>query len=332
MPAKQGSAIFRPDLGQAVLEYIETAMMGYIGLKVMPVFRTGVQSGSFPVIPKEVLLKLEKTDRAPRGAYNRGSWEYERGIFSTSEQGWEELVDDVERALLDQEAPGTADMVATQRAMNFILRGQERRIASTLFNSSNYTANAVTTEWDTAATCTPIDDVATGISSFRKACGMFPDALVLPWDNYVSAKNSDQVVDRVKYTFPGIDIANMGPRILAQAMGVPDVWVAGAVYDSTGEGLSSTIADVWSNEYGALVKTNASMDITAACVGRTFLWTEDSPSNPVVEEYREEDKRSDVYRVRHNVGEIRCQSKNSSAAVVSDISAACVYLFSNLHT
>ena len=84
MPAKQASAIYRPDLGHAVLEFVETAMMGYIGLKVMPVFRTAVQSGSYPVIPKEVLMKLEETDRAPRGNYNRGSWEYERGIFSTS--------------------------------------------------------------------------------------------------------------------------------------------------------------------------------------------------------------------------------------------------------
>lgn len=332
MPEKQGSAIYRPDLGQAVVEFVETAQMGYVGLKVMPIFKTRTQSGSYPVIPKEALLKLEKTDRRPRGAYNRGSLEWERGQFATGEQGWEEPVDDTERKLLDQEAPGVADLVATERAMNYIMRGQENRIASTIFNASNFTANAVTTEWDTAASCTPIDDVAAGISAFRKQCGMFPDALVLPWDNYVSAKNCDQVVDRIKYTFPGIDIANLGPRLLAQALGVPDVWVAGAIYDSTGEGLDSTIADIWSNEYGALIKTNASMDIKAPCVGRTFLWTEDSPEQAITEEYREENIRSDVYRVRHNVGEVLCQSKNTSGSVVSNIAAACVYLFSNLHT
>lgn len=332
MPEKQGSAIYRPDLGSAVMEYIETAQMGYIGLKVMPIMRSRVQSGSYPVVPKEALLKLEKTDRRPRGGYNRGSWEWERGIYATGEQGWEEPVDDSERELLDQEAEGMADIVATERAMNYIMRGQESRISGMIFNASNFTANAVTTEWDTAGSCTPIDDIQTGISAFRKQCGMFPTALILPWDNYISAKNSDQVVDRIKYTFPGIDIANLGPRLLAQALGVPDVWVAGAVYDSAGEGIDANIADIWSNEYGALVRTNATMDIKAPCVGRTFLWTEDSPEEAITEEYREEKIRSDIYRVRHNVGEILCQSKNTSGTVVSNIAAACVYLFSNLHT
>jgi hypothetical protein len=52
----------------------------------------------------------------------------------------------------------------------------------------------------------------------------------------------------------------------------------------------------------------------------------------VVETYREEQIRSDIYRVRHNVGEELIQSKNSSGAVVSNIAAACIYLMSNITT
>jgi hypothetical protein len=332
MKSKQGSAIYRPDLGAAVLEFVESAMMGYVGLKAMPLFMTGMQSASFPVIPKEALLKLENTDRSPGGAYNRGKFEYERGIYSTAEHGWEEPVDDSERALMDQEAPGMADFVAVERAMAKILRGQEARIAALLFNTSNFTNHDVTTEWDTLATCTPIDDTSAAITAFRLQCGMFPDALILPWNNYMSAKNSDQVVDRIKYTYPGIDIANIGPRLLAQSLGVPDVWVAGAVYDSAGEGQDASIADMWSDEYGMLVKVAAGRDVRQPCIGRTFLWTADSAQNPISEEYRDETIRSDVYRVRHNVGETLCQSKDSSGSVISNIAAACGYLLGNLHT
>lgn len=332
MRAKQASAIYRPDLGQAVLEYAEQAMMGYIGLRVMPTFRTAMQSASYPVIPKEALLKLEPTSRAPRTTYNRGKWEYERGMYSTFDHGWEEPVDDSERSLLDQEAPGVADTVATQRAMNYVLRGQEKRIADKTFNPTEFTANAVTVEWDTAATATPVDDVQAGISAFRKQCGMFPTALILPYDNYVSAKNTDQVVDRIKYTYPGIDIANIPPNLLAQTLGVAEIWVAGAVYDSAGEKLDASIADIWSNEYAALVRSNATMDISLPSFGRTFLWTADSPDNAIVEEYREEQIRSDIYRVRHHVGEEYIRSYNDSGAVVSDIAAACIYLMSNIHT
>jgi hypothetical protein len=80
-----------------------------------------------------------------------------------------------------------------------------------------------------------------------------------------------------------------------------------------------------------LVKIGSGRDIMQPCVGRTFLWTADSPSNAVVEEYREEQTRSDVYRVRHNVSEALLKSYDSSGTVVSNIASACGYLMSNIH-
>ena len=118
--AKKNAAVWRPDLGQVVQEFVEGPQMGYIGLEVMPIFRTALQAGVYPVIPKEALLKISATDRAPRGGYQRGDWTYERGTFSTTEQGWEEPLDDVEKALFDQEAEGEAERVSTQRAWNKI--------------------------------------------------------------------------------------------------------------------------------------------------------------------------------------------------------------------
>jgi hypothetical protein len=44
-------------------------------------------------------------------------------------------------------------------------------------------------------------------------------------------------------------------------------------------------------------------NLKEACIGRTFLWTEDTPDNLVTEEYREEQTRSNVYRVRQNTDE-----------------------------
>ena len=69
---KNDNAKYRPDLGQAVMEYVESAALAYIGLQIVPIFRTAVQASSYPVIPMEALLKLHTTDRAPRGGYQRG--------------------------------------------------------------------------------------------------------------------------------------------------------------------------------------------------------------------------------------------------------------------
>ena len=106
MKATQNAAIYRPDLGQAVMEFYETEVTDFIGLEVMPLFPTAAQAGSFPVIPKEAMLKLYDTSRAPRGAYKRDDFEYERGKYSTSEQGWEEPVDDVEATVARATALG----------------------------------------------------------------------------------------------------------------------------------------------------------------------------------------------------------------------------------
>ena len=45
-------------------------------------------------------------------------------------------------------------------------------------------------------------------------------------------------------------------------------------------------------------------EIVAPAVGRTVLWTGDSPDNQTVEQYREEALRSDIFRVRHNTDEV----------------------------
>jgi len=332
MRATTDSAVFRPDLGVAVMEYVEGATMGLIGLEVFPIFKTPKNSSTFSVIPKEALLKLQDTARAPRGGYNRGDFPYERGKYITSEQGWEEPIDDTERALFDQEAPGMADFIATNRAMGIIMKGQEKRIADKLFNASNFTANSITHEWDDSANAVPINDVNTGITAFRIQCGMLPDALVIAYSTFMDLRVCDQIIDQLKYTFPGIDLNNMTSMQLAQLFGVPRVLVGGAVYDAAGKGIDSSISDIWSNEYAALVKISSGPDLTQPGVGRTFVWTEDSAENPIVEQYREEAIRSDVYRVRHNVDERLIQSIDTSEAVKSNVAAACVYLFDNITT
>lgn len=332
MRPKTDAAIYRPDLGQAVMEYEEGPTMAFIGPRLMPVFRTSNSAASYPVIPKEALLKIDAADRAPRGTYGRDDWDYERGTFQTAEKGLEGLLDDSERELFDTESQGTAEFITTKRTLDKVMRAAEKRYADMIFNATNFTANAVSTEWDTAASCTPVDDVSDGVAAFRLQCGMLPDALVIGYQTFLDAKNCDQVVDRLKYTVPGLDLANLTSAQLAQALGVPEVIVGGSVYDSTGKGLDTTVADLWSTEYAALVKISSGPDITQPGLGRTFLWTEDSPQNPIVESYREENRRSDVFRVRHHVDESFIQSKDTDGTVVSNIAAACMYLFSNIHT
>lgn len=326
------AAVFRPDLGIVVLEFFEGPAVGYIGLEIMPIFETPFQSSTYSVIPKEALMSLPDTSRAPRGRYNRGDWKYERGKYHTIEKGWEEPVDDGERSLFDTVAPGMADFVATRRALNIILRSQEKRIAEKIFAPSIFTPHPVATPWDTADTANPVADVNAGKSAFRLQCGMLPDALVISYTTFQNLKNCAKIVDRLKYTFPGLDINKMTSEQLAAVFDVPRVLVGGSVYNSAKKNKTAVIADIWSSSYASLVKIGNSPDSSEPCVGRTFLWTADSPANPIVEQYRDEPTRSDVFRVRHSVEEAYMRSYKEDGSVESDIAAACTYLFSNIHT
>jgi hypothetical protein len=227
---------------------------------------------------------------------------------------------------------GLADEIAMERANTKVMKSQEKRIADKVFNTSNFTAHAITHEWDDASNAVPINDVNTGKKSIRLACGMLPTDLIISYSTYLDLKVCDQIVDRLKYTFPGMDINKLSSQQLAQIFDVERVLVGGAVYDSKAKGLDSTVADLWSKEYAMLTVTDKSRDVTKPCIGKTFLWTEDSASNAVVESYREEAIRSDIFRVRHNVDERFIQSYKADGTVQSNIAAACSYLFTNVTT
>lgn len=333
MRPKGSTLVYRPDLGQQVMEFIEGSTMDFIGLQIMPLYPVSMNSSSFPVLPMEAFMSLEDASRAPRGAYKRDDWEYERGYYITKEKGWEQPIDDTERTLLEGETyTGLADRIAVMRAEKIILRAQEKRIADKVFDASTFSATAITNEWDDHANATPLDDIKTAKLAFRLQCGSLPDTLVINYEVFENLKECAQIKDIVKYTFPMIQWEQIGPAQIAQAIGVPRILVGGAVYNSNGRGLSASVSSVWSNEYAALLKTSSSMDLTEPCFGRTFLWTADAPGNAIVESYREEQTRSDVFRVRHHVDERLIQSFDDSGSVVSNIASACIYLMSNLTT
>lgn len=331
MRAKTGTLLRRPDLGEQVLAYIEDPSSEYVGLQIFPPKMVSESSGIYSVIPADVLLgTIEDVRRAPRGAFNRSDWEFERGKYSTSEKGHEEPMDDSEFKQLEKEAPGLAEEISISRAMKIVLRAQEKRIADKLFNETNFTANAVANKWTDAAKATPVDDVFAAKSAFRTQCGMQPDALVITWDVCQAVKRCAQIREQLKYTFPGIDLNRLSVEQLKAILDVPRIIVAGAIYNSAGKGSDPALANIWSGSYAALIKISSGPDLSVPGVGRTFIWSEDSAENPIVEQYREEQIRSDVFRVRHYCDEQLIRSVNEDGSVKSDIAAKCCYLMKNI--
>lgn len=313
------TTIQRPDLGAIAYEYLlEASQRGFIGLELLPLFDTPLQTSTYPVIKIESLLKLQETKRSPRADYNRSDYEFKDGYYACHEHGWEELVDDSEAAMYRRFFD--AEVVAVQRCIDVILRNQEARIAAKVQNTAVITNTAAaSTPWSTVATCTPRTDVTNAKKAMRAASGLTPNVMTISKAVFDTLLLCKEIMDALKYTNP-IEIGGEEAqrRILAQYFGVDKVLVGNAIKDSAKKGQAASLVDIWDDEYCGLYKVSGGgQDLKDPCLGRTFLWTEDSPENLVVEQYREEKKRSEVYRARHNVDEAFVFTK--AGYLISDI-------------
>lgn len=315
---RPSSAAQRPELAATVMEALDGPMTALIGLQVMPIFSALEATGQYPLIPAEAMFSIPDTRRTDRGEYQRSDWNWEWDTYACVENGWEEPVDDRERRMYRRYFD--AELLSTRRAVNIILRGQEKRIADMVFNGSNFSAHDVTNEWDDGSNATPIQDVKTGRAAIHDAIGLEPNTLIVAYSTFLHLGVCDEIVDRIKYTNPAVQRGDIAASLLAQAFGVQQVLVGGAIYNSAKKGQDASLSALWSNEYAMLCVTDASPRLAETpCIGRTFLWTEDSPANPVVESYRDEKIRGDIVRVRHDTDE-------------EFISTACAYLMSNITT
>jgi hypothetical protein len=302
MPRPTSSTtIQRPDLGALAYEYmLDASQRGFIGLDILPIFEVSEQTAEYPIIPIESLIKEQDTKRSARGDYARGDWEFATGNYACEEYGWEEPVDDVEAKLYARFFD--AEMVSTEIAVDRILRSHEKRIAALVFASAD---TNVSVEWSTAATATPRANIEAGRNAMRAASGVMPNAVAMGWVPFRNALNTAELKDALKYTNPielgGLEVQK---RVLAQYFGVDRILVGDAQRDSAKKGQSTVLADIWDDEYVALLRvSDGSPRLREPVYGRTFLWFEDSPQTVVVETYREEQKRSTIVRARQHVDE-----------------------------
>lgn len=295
----------RPDLAASLEAFdLEMDSAGFIGQRVMPVTDVAKQSGNFGKIPLEQLLQNRETKRAPGGGYNRGQFTFTPATYSCEEHGVEEPVDDREAEMYRDYFD--AEVIATMRAQRAVIEAQEKRIASIIFNATTWSPTSVTNEWDDAANATPIDDVETKIQAIYDACGLWPNAIVMTKKVFRNLRNVAQIVDRVKYQgFQDARPGNITVNAIAQVFDLPNVLVAGGTKNTANEGAAASPAPIWSGEYVWIGRIATSSDFREPCVGRTFHWAADgSEQRGLVETYRDETKRSDIVRVRHDVDEV----------------------------
>lgn len=297
-------AVPRMDLGAAVMEYVEQENE-FIGTRVLPVFRTQKQKSVFPAITRESITRDADTKRATRGNYNRDGFSAKDKSYNCQEHGLEGALDDSERSMYESDFD--AALVTTKITTRRVLQAQEKRIADVIFSTSTFSGNSLYTDnsaspWDNIATKV-IEQIRAAKAKVRKNCGIVPNALILSSTNIERLKANTEIVDLIKYTSRPTDAEIR--QAFADLFGIKHIFEGKAIRNTAKEGKSFVSGDIWSDNYAlvALVADDG-QDLSQPGLGKTFLWESDSPENAVVEQYRAEEIRSDVFRVRQHVDEM----------------------------
>jgi len=308
MPSPSSSlSTLRPDLATFEEFDLEMDRRGFVASRVAPVIDVASQSGTFGKIPVEQLLQTSETSRAPGAGYSRGNFTFTSATYACKEHGHEEPVDDREAKMYANFFD--AELIATQRAYDAVVRNAELRMAAAIFNATTWTSftTGITHEWDDATNAVPITDVNTAVKAVWNQCGMWPNALIINRHVFKNLRLCASVIDAIESSGAGSS-SEQGSITVAQIANVFDldyVIVAGGTENTAKEGQTASYDKIWSDEYAMVCRVATTADPREPCIARTFHWGEDGSSiGGTVESYREEQKRSDIIRVRHDVDEI----------------------------
>lgn len=301
-------ASLRPDLEGGLIEFDLLAdQKNFIGLKVAPVFETELAAGTFGKIPVKELLKQRDTARAPGAGYNRDTLKFEKASYATAEEGAEEVIDDNDAATYKHYFD--YELIQSIRAQDALLRGLEQEVADLCFNPTTFAGatkfKSVTNEWDDYEAATPIDDVQAGKIAIWERCGIWPNKLIITRLTFMHLRRCEQIKEEIRSSGAGqsTEPGKVTAAMLAQCFDLEEILVAGGTKNTAAEGQEAVFDHIWDPEYAMLAGIFPSPDLRRPTLARTYHWDGDgSRISGRVETYRDEARRGDIARVRHQRG------------------------------
>lgn len=295
----------RLDLGEAMWEYM-FEQDEFIGVQLLPIFRTPKKTATFSKILREALLRpADDVKRRPHAPYSRDGFEAEDFSYECEERGHEVPVDESEREFYASDFD--ADRVATAVAMWRVLYDQEIAIRDLVQNTTTFTTGNglrtdVSTAWSTAS-ADVIGDVATASESIRSRTGKKANVLAIG-----AATLKDLLLNTAIRAALGTN-RDKGMRAIFDTLralfDVEEILVGRGIVNSANEGQTFSASDIWSSSWAIVARKATESDpLNMPVLGRTMLWVNDSPANVMVEEYMEQQTRSTVFRARTHSDEV----------------------------
>jgi len=297
----------RPDLFELQQEYDWASMeQMFIADAACPPIPTPTRNGTYYIWNRETLRQVKSDTRSPEGAFNRVQHLFGNGTFDCVSRGLEEPIDretESEFATLF-----SADEEARNALRHHILLAREKRVAD-LYADAGFTETGAATAWSSSGSAVPLTDIKTGIDSLTDSAGVAAQqiTMIIPLADYNELITTDQVNDKVKYTYArtdGIQPAYLPADTLAGMLGIRRVVVGDASYNAAGQGLTASISRFWTagTIYLAVLAEPDNPSRRAMSAFRRYYWQQFTGQGgaPYFEEYPEYNTDSRIIRARLN--------------------------------
>jgi len=305
----QGGAILRADLRGVVEEAFNTSEL-FIGPKVLPPLPVPAKAGQYPVITKNsgsLLREGNVKRRGPGANYARDSASYTSDTFTCIEYGAEAIVPDDNAS--DVSRFFSLESFETRRKYRQVQLAHEKRVAAAVFAPATFNLSTAATAY-TAANLATFDiglDIDLAKQEIQSRGENTMDlTVVMSLPVFLRARASTRLQNRIRGTISTDSQLVLDETAMAQALGVKEVLVGRATYDTTNENASaSSLSNIWSNSYiwiGTVKAAASANDFFSGSVGHTLFWQQDADIF-TVESYRDENIRSTIIRARQYTDE-----------------------------
>ena len=230
-------------------------------------------SNKYHVFDKAQWLRSEAGLRASGSPTRGGNFTMSTGTYSCEEYGFHMDVDDT----VARNADAGVDILtsATQYVTEKLLQKRDQVFAAAAFTTGIWTGSStgtdigvssgITTAWS-ASGGTPIKNIADEQAAVHAKTGRKPNCLLLGKDVYTALKDSDDILDRVKYTERGVVTTDL----LAALFDVDEVIVAGSIVNTELEGATASYSPVFDADDALLIHKPANPGLLTPAAGYMF--------------------------------------------------------------
>lgn len=280
--------------------------LDYVADRVLPILDGADPKAKITKYQKGAWFRDEAGIRAAGTRARRGGYPLTTISIATDEYAYaKEVTDEDRRFARSQGAPAVQpDQDAIEFATDKVDLKKERRVASLITSGTWADGNSGGEDaeglWSPAGdTNTFLTDIATGKRKLRDT-GLIATGLLIDYDTFLSLKECDAILQKIKYTQRAV----FGADLLAALLELDEVLVGSAIYsdaEETAAGDDFNAVDIWAvnngKGMGFLYHKPKKVGLKVVCPGLQVRIAYEDGGARRTSTWREKAEHQDVYEV-----------------------------------